>query len=118
MSLRDDVNALNSMILQGQIMEAFEKYYADDVTMQENNGEPRVGKVTNRAYEEAFVSSLTAFNGAEVQALAVNEEDGLTMVQWWMAFTHKEYGDIDRTQVCVQQWKDGQIVHERFFYGQ
>ena len=49
MSLRDDVNALNSMILQGQIMEAFDKYYADDLVMQENNGEPRVGKATNQA---------------------------------------------------------------------
>ncbi len=118
MSLHDDVNALNSMILQGQIMEAFDKYYADDLVMQENNGEPRVGKATNRAYEEAFVNGLTAFNGAEVKALAVNEEDGTVMVQWWMAFTHKDYGDIDRHQVCVQRWKDGQIVHERFFYGQ
>ena len=117
MSVRDDVNALNAMILQGQILDAFDKYYADDLVMQENNGEPRVGKATNRTYEEAFVSSMTAFKGAEVKALAVNEDDGVSMVQWWMAFTHKEYGDIERHQVCVQQWKNGQIVHERFFYG-
>ena len=117
MSVRDDVNALNGMILQGQILDAFDQYYADDVVMQENNEEPRVGKATNRTYEEAFVNGLTAFNGAEVQALAVNEDDGTAMIQWWMDFSHKDYGDISRTQVSVQQWKNGQIVHERFFYG-
>ena len=117
MSVRENVLALNNMILQGQILEAFDKFYADDVVMQENNGEPRVGKAANRAYEEAFVTGLTGFHGADIKALAVDDEDGVAMVQWWMSFSHKDYGDIDRHQVCVQHWKNGQIVKEQFFYG-
>ena len=42
-------NELNQMILAGKAMEAFEKYYADDIVMQENDQPPRVGKAANRA---------------------------------------------------------------------
>ena len=112
MSVHDRVNTLNTMILQGQILDAFDQFYADDVVMQENTSEPRTGKATNRAYEEAFVNGLTAFHGAEVKALAVNEDDGVSMVQWWMSFSHKDYGDVDRHQVSVQHWKDGRIVED------
>ena len=117
MSVQENVQTLNSMILQGQILEAFEKFYADDVVMQDNNSEPRVGKAANRAYEEAFVNGLTGFHGADIKAIAVDEETGIAMIQWWMSFSHKDYGDVDRHQVAVQHWKDGQIVNERFFYG-
>ncbi|MFQ5571083.1 MAG: SnoaL-like domain-containing protein [Rhodothermales bacterium] len=117
MSVRANLDEMNSMILSGQILDAFDKFYADNVAMQENNDEPRLGKAVNRTYEEAFVNGLTAFRGAEVKALAVNEEDGVAMVQWWMDFTHKDYGDVNRHQVSVQRWENGQIVHERFFYG-
>ena len=33
--------ALNEAILSGKALEAFERYYADDVVMQENSVEPR-----------------------------------------------------------------------------
>jgi len=48
MGIKEDVKEMNDMILAGQIMEAFEKFYADDVVMQENSDEPRVGKEVNR----------------------------------------------------------------------
>ena len=45
---------LNDDVLSGKIMDAFEKYYADDVVMQENSEDPRVGKAANRKAEEEF----------------------------------------------------------------
>ena len=45
---------LNAMIASGKAMEAFEKFYADDCTMQENLDAPRVGKGACRDYEIAF----------------------------------------------------------------
>lgn len=116
MSLREQVNDLNNMILQGQILDAFDKYYAEDVVMAEAGQEPRVGKAACRAFEESFVSSLTAFRGAEVKAVATDEENGVAMVEWFFDYTHKEWGDRTYDQVAVQHWKDGQIVKETFFY--
>lgn len=117
MSLRSDVQALNDMILQGKVLDGFEKYYADDVVMQENEGEERVGKEVCRGFEEAFVNGLTEFRGARVKAVAVNEEDGVAMVEWFLDYTHKDWGSVTHDQVSVQRWKNGRIVHERFYYG-
>ena len=115
MNLKESVEDLNSMLLQGRAMEAFEKYYADDVVMQENEQPPTVGKSANREREKQFFSNVTDFRGAEVKAVAVG--DNVTMVEWFFDYTHKEWGKKTYHQVAVQRWRDGKIVHERFYYG-
>lgn len=100
--LRTLVDALNQKILEGKILEAFEEYYAEDVVMQDNDYPARVGKEVNRQYEEGFVNGLTAFRGARVINTIIS--DGIAVVEWWMDFTHKDYGDRNYTQVSVQRW--------------
>ncbi len=48
MDIQANVKDLNQMVLEGKMMDAFEKYYADDVVMQKMNMEPTVGKDANR----------------------------------------------------------------------
>ena len=43
--LRTNVDQLNQMILEGKILEAFDKFYADDVVMQDNNYPARMKKL-------------------------------------------------------------------------
>ena len=76
---------------------------------------PREGKEANRAYEEAFVNGLTAFRGAEVKSVAVDEANNKAFVEWHFDFTHADYGDQKYDQVAVQTWEDGQIVDEKFY---
>lgn len=114
MSLKELVNELNSMVLRGEIMEAFEKYYADGVVMQENEQPPTVGKEANREREKQFLANVTEFRGAEVKAVAVG--DDVTMVEWFFDYTHKEWGKKIYHQIAVQRWRDCKIVHERFYY--
>ena len=83
--------------------------------MQEGKQEPRVGKDSSREYEKNFINSITDFRGADVINVAVNEEDGVAMVQWWMDFTHKDWGDVEMNQVAVRLWQDDKVVNERFF---
>ncbi|MGH7909616.1 MAG: SnoaL-like domain-containing protein [Thermodesulfobacteriota bacterium] len=115
MILKDLVEDLNTMILKGQIMEAFEKYYHYDVVMQENEQTPTIGKAENREREKQFLADLVEFRKAEVKAVAVG--DNVTMVEWFFDYTHKEWGKKTYHQVAVQRWKGGRIVHERFYYG-
>ncbi|MBK6937562.1 MAG: nuclear transport factor 2 family protein [Chitinophagaceae bacterium] len=114
MDLRTLVDQLNQMILEGKILDAFEKFYADDVVMQDNDYPARVGKAVNRQYEEAFVGGLTEFRGAKVLNTLIS--DGLAVVEWWFDYTHKDYGVRNYTQLSVQRWKNGQIVEEKFYY--
>jgi len=105
---------LNSMILSGQILEAFDKYYADDVVMQENDDDATVGKAANRERELAYVGSIEAFHGASVVSQAVN--DNTSFSQWQTDVTYKGAPRMQSTQVAVRQWKDGQVINERFYH--
>jgi hypothetical protein len=115
MNLKELVEGLNSMILKGQIMEAFDKYYHDEIIMQENEQTPTIGKAENRKREEQFLVNLVEFRKAEVKAIAIG--NNVTMVEWFFDYTHKEWGKKTYHQVAVQRWKDDKIIHERFYYG-
>ena len=106
--------ALNEAILSGKALEAFEQYYADDVVMQENSDEPRVGKDANRKAEEDFFSSLAEFHEGKLLANAVNGD--VTFGEWFMDVTFKNGFRLKLAQTAVRRWKDGKIVHERFYY--
>lgn len=115
-SLKEKFDDLSQKVLSGQILEAFEEYYADDIVMQEDSEEPRRGKQANREYEEQFVSSVEAFHDGKVTAVAVNEDDGVVLSEWFMDVTLKDTGRIEIEQVSVQRWEDGKITHERFYH--
>ena len=54
------VEDLIAKVVGGRALEAFDRYYADDVTMQENEQPPRAGKAACRAFEEDFLSKIKA----------------------------------------------------------
>jgi len=106
--------ALNQQVLAGDIMGAFEKYYADDVVMQENSDEPFAGKEVNREREQKFVDSLAEFHSGSVVSSAVNGNTSFS--EWAMDVTFKGGARYKLAQVAVRTWKDGKVVRERFYY--
>ena len=105
---------INQMIVSGQALEAFEKHYADDIVMVENFGEPYEGKDFNRKREEEFFASVEAVHGIELLAEAT--EGDVSFSEWTYDLTFKEGGRKALRQVAVRRWRDGQVVHERFYY--
>jgi ketosteroid isomerase-like protein len=114
MDLKQKIEDMNQMILTGKQMDAFEKYYHEDVVMQENSNPPMFGKNANREREIQNMQMLEAFHGADVKSVAVG--DDVTMSEWEMDVTYKGAPRMKMNQVAVQKWKDGQIIHERFYY--
>jgi hypothetical protein len=105
---------LNNLILAGKPIEAFDKYYHDDVSMQENEMEATVTKAANRDRELKFFSDITEFRGAELKGVAIG--DGISYATWHYDYTHKDWGVKKYTQVSVQHWQDGKIIKEQFIY--
>ena len=103
---------LNEMILEGKILEAFEKFYADECTMQDG-ADVFEGKQTNFDRETMFVEGLTELRAVQLHDVAIG--DGVTMSTWHFDYTHGEWGSHTYDQVAVRTWKDGQIVSERFY---
>lgn len=105
---------LNDQIVKGDILGAFDRFYADDVSMQENSDEPFVGKAVNRKREEDFIASVQEFHSAKLLGSAVNGDS--TFAEWEFDATYKGGARVKLTEVAVRHWKNGQIVRERFYY--
>lgn len=116
MSCLQNATELQSMMGQGQMMEAFEKFYAEDVTVVEANGETRQGKDAQRDAIKEWQNMLKEMHGGGVGAITSNEETNTTCVESWVDVTMADGNRIKMEEVAVQKWKDGQIVHERFYY--
>jgi ketosteroid isomerase-like protein len=105
---------LNQMIAQGQALEAFEKFYAEDCVMQENLEPERKGKDQNREYEKQFFASVEQVH--DFTLLSEGVGDDVSFSEWRFDVSFKDGNRMQRTQVARRQWKDGKVVHERFYY--
>jgi hypothetical protein len=108
------VSELNKMLVENKPLEAFEKFYHNDVVMQDNHQPPTIGKDANRLREQKFYGNITELRRNIPIKVAVG--DNVTMVEWLMDFTHKEWGVVLLHQVSVQVWEGDQISKENFFY--
>lgn len=110
------------------VFEALDTYYADDVEIVEATGETFHGKGTQRGRIREFLASIREVHGGEIKAIAAYETSqgtGVVFAESAMDATFKadgtdpsfeEGGRVTIEEVAVQQWKDGKVVHERFYY--
>jgi len=115
-----EVNALyeelNKQTQSGDALGAFERFYADDVVMQENSYEPSAGKDLNRKFEQEFFSSVEQLHGATLLGSAANRD--VSYSEWEYDITFKGGKLVKMSQVAARRWSRGKIVHERFYYNQ
>ena len=107
---------LQQMAGGGQLLEAFDKFYADEVVMHEGNGDVFEGKAANRKRQEQFLAMIKEVHGGGIGALTANEETGQTATETWIDVTFMDGNRIKMEQVSVKQWKNNLVVHERFYY--
>ncbi|MFO7845638.1 MAG: nuclear transport factor 2 family protein [Balneolaceae bacterium] len=116
MSVKEKITDVYNHVQNGTALDAFEKYYADDVVMVLEDGTEVEGKDANRDRENEFFASVESFNGAGVEKITSNEEEETTAVESWMDITFKGADSpMKIEQVATQQWEDGKIVRERFY---
>jgi hypothetical protein len=95
-------------------MDAMREFYAEDVVMEE----PAYGKTTgleaNLEREDKFVASVKEFKNFDAPKVAIGENCSLyENVMDWVDVNGNE---VHVEQVSVAEWRDGKIVHERFYY--
>ena len=101
--IKTSLTDLNSIVINGKLMDAFEKYYHEEIEMQENSNPPVKGKDANRKRELEFLSNVTEFRKAAVSGLAVNGNTSFVIWSYdYTHYTHKEWGVRNYTQVAVQ----------------
>lgn len=101
------------MLEQGKAMEAFELFYAENVSMQENEAEPRIGKALNREQCGGFVE---AFPDLKLTILRVAYADNLSMQEVLFDYTNEQGEKVIYPEVAVRHWENGLVVKEKFYY--
>jgi hypothetical protein len=76
---------------------------------------PLVGKDMIREQGEDFLNGCTELPSYEIKAVAVDEDNQVSMVELFQEFTHKLYGHIRQTLVFVQRWRNGKIYEESIY---
>lgn len=96
-------------------MEAFEKYYHENVVVVEADGQERHGKDAQRRAIEEWIDSVEEMHGGATEFVTSNEKEAVTMVQSFTDVTmHGER--MPFREIAVQEWDGDQIIRESFFY--
>ena len=99
---------------QNKHVEAIAEFYTDEASMQENLGEPRVGRALLMEGEARVMARARAVKSECVRPVLVNGDH--VVIRWifnfeWLDGSH---GRIE--ELAWQRWQGEQIAQETFFY--
>lgn len=101
-------------VREGRLLDAMKEFYADNVVMEEPAYGATKGLDANLKREQHFAESVKEFRNFQVPHVAVGQNTGMyENVMDWIGQDGREY---HVEQVSVQTWKNGKIIHERFYY--
>ena len=113
-NLQQRLQDLHNHIRQGKIIEAMNEFYDTNTVMQDNANPPTKGLAANIEREKQFMSGVKEWKGFNVTASGVG--DNVTFYEAVVDFVTAEGQHMHLEQVSVAKWKNGKIVHERFYY--
>ncbi len=113
-NLQQRLNDLFGYVRQGKIIEAMNEFYDKDTKMQENAHPPTVGLAANIEREKQFLSGVKEWKGFNVSASGIG--DNVTFYESTIDFIATNGQPVHLEQVSVARWKNGKIVHERYYY--
>jgi len=113
-TIEERLRDLHRHIQEGRILEAMNEFYAEDVQMQENANSPTIGLKANIEREKQFLSNVKEWKGFEVKATGAS--DNVTFYEAAFDFVTTDNKPAHLEQVSVARWRNGKIVHERFYY--
>ena len=116
MTNKERIQEIYQMMNEGKALEAFDKYYDENVVMIEGDGNKREGKATNRKYEENFFAGVKQIHDGGTPFITNDESNNVTMVETWMDVEFKDGNRMKLEQVARQKWNEGKIIEERFYY--
>ncbi len=105
METRQRVHQLVEQVQKGQVLMAFEEFYADEVMMQENSNPATVGKEVNRHREEQFVGSIEEVHENRAASVIVDGDEAV--IHWILDFTNQDGARLRMDQLAHQVWREG-----------
>jgi ketosteroid isomerase-like protein len=110
---RATVEAFVATIERGEFLEALAKFYAEDMTAQENNQPPRIGRAAQFANEEA---ALKRMRFDAIKAVSFVIDGDRVAINYLFEMTTVSGGRLRMDEIAYQLWRGEEIVSERYFY--
>lgn len=113
-SIENALKDLENLLGKGQFLEAMDKYLAEDVVLQEANGEPKRGKAICIAAEKELLATVVEFIRYDISNIAIS--GNISYYEAVMEFKtndgqHHKFEQVNRTQ-----WENGKIINERYYH--
>lgn len=109
---RQVVEAFIELVERGKYIEALQRYYHADAVVWENQQAPRIGLDALIENERRVLGTFSSITG---RALAVLVDGDQVAINWHFEFAGGP-GRMSLIEIAAQQWADGRIAWERFYY--
>ena len=114
MPRRETLESFIAMVESGAHVRAIETFYAEDGSMQENLGPPRVGRSLLMAHEQKVLDATAAVRSTCVRPVFVDGDH--VVIRWIFEFEKKDGRRLRMEELAYQTWRGEQLQHEQFFY--
>ncbi len=111
--IQENLDQMNHLIGQGQIIEAVDRFFDDNILTQEVGSDPVEGKAGKREGLVGFVNSIAAVRGITVHNSAIVGDT--TYSEYTFQFDMKDGGKIDWHEVISRKWAGDKVIEERYF---
>jgi ketosteroid isomerase-like protein len=108
------LEAFIAAVQGGAHARAIEDYYTEDATMRENQAEPRRGRGTLVAHEQAVLDRTASVASTCVRPVFVNGDH--VVIRWVFEFRFKNGKAMRMEELAWQRWDGERIAEEQFFY--
>ncbi len=113
MQVANLVTQLDAMVSQGQIVDAVDRFFADDVQTLDFDGTATTNKHEMLAKMNGFVGAIQQVNGITLHHTIANGE--VSMSEYTFDFDMKDGSHILWHEIIRRQWRDGKVVNEQHF---
>jgi len=115
MSTQENVEKLIELVQRGEFLEAIEKYYAPNATMQENL-QPASMRTGLPALLEGERQALARFHFHQHRAASFVVNANRAAINWIFEVSEQSGKRYVLDEIAYQEWQDGKIIRERFYY--
>ena len=114
MPARERVRDFIATVEAGRFVEAIEDFYAEDGSMQENDGPVRAGRAVLVAGEQAMLAAVGSIRTRPVESWLVDGDQ--VVIRWVFDITYADGRQAVLDELALQTWGGDRIVRERFYY--
>jgi predicted flap endonuclease-1-like 5' DNA nuclease len=115
MKNKKELQALDELVSKGQIIEAFDYYFADNVTTRSENGEHTTSKKQKRDWLTSFFNEMSSVDEIILHDHFTEEDSSHS--KFTFVFTNRSGEKLRWHEIISRKWKDGKVVDEFYSNG-